>query len=225
MTVQLYPNIRRVGPITDLVEEIDATIQKAFEAGLPIDDPKRNRMLHVAVTSDPNKRHRAMMHACDHYPERGAPTPLPQPELDERGPRVSFDDMSGEDVAGDAYRGPSARPTFERYIPEGAAEHARDRILDAFFRPESPPPRAMLTEAALIEFHDSLIATEPPVDDMVKAHLRILGADGLCDSDGCGCDLEELFACGTRDVACVPAKNNPEKAAEENLDFWMEPLP
>ena len=47
------------------------------------------------------------------------------------------------------------------------------------------------------------------VKQIAIAHLKSIGADGLC-CDGCGCGLDDLMPCGwERDVSeCVPAKRH-----------------
>ena len=49
------------------------------------------------------------------------------------------------------------------------------------------------------------------IREIIQAHLRQIGADGLCHPDGdCGCGLDELFGgCGMsfgNPLYCLPAK-------------------
>jgi hypothetical protein len=47
------------------------------------------------------------------------------------------------------------------------------------------------------------------VRDIIIAHLRVVGADGLC-CDGCGCSTKDLAPCceyETNILICVPAKS------------------
>lgn len=54
--------------------------------------------------ADPYLLHR-LRAACDpNHPEHVVVEPKPQPELDERGPKLGYDDFSGDDIAADAYR-------------------------------------------------------------------------------------------------------------------------
>jgi hypothetical protein len=43
------------------------------------------------------------------------------------------------------------------------------------------------------------------VREIILAHLRQVGADGLC-CEGCGCDIEELAPCCVYTMACIPGK-------------------
>lgn len=59
------------------------------------------------------------------------------------------------------------------------------------------------------------------VREIIIAHLRSIGADGLC-RDGCGCDIDEI--CPWLDTCndwpeCVPAKR---VTATEAGEYWEE---
>jgi len=53
------------------------------------------------------------------------------------------------------------------------------------------------------------------VRDIVAAHLRAIGADGLCRED-CGCATANLFPCASCSDQCVPARR---VVATEDSDF------
>ncbi len=42
------------------------------------------------------------------------------------------------------------------------------------------------------------------VREIIEAHLKSIGADGLCTED-CGCGGNDLFACDSGSLDCVPA--------------------
>lgn len=83
-------------------------------------DPYR---AHRTQAEDPYRAHRTRMvmeHGRD-YPETGCRV-VPQPELDERARTrpVGVDDMSGDDIAPDAYRTTGPRLDIERFTsPRG----------------------------------------------------------------------------------------------------------
>lgn len=55
--------------------------------------------------------------------------------------------------------------------------------------------------------------------------LRETGYDGLCQTDGeCGCTVEDLAPCDEPPWFCEPARNDPDRAEAEGLDFWMVPV-
>lgn len=45
------------------------------------------------------------------------------------------------------------------------------------------------------------------VKEIIIAHLKSIGADGLC-CDGCGCGLDDLMPCESNVLECVPAKRH-----------------
>jgi hypothetical protein len=60
---------------------------------------------------------------------------------------------------------------------------------------------------------------------MVREAVKSCGADGLCNVDlECGCTLDDLAPCGAIGEECEAARNNPERAKDERVDHWMEPM-
>jgi hypothetical protein len=62
------------------------------------------------------------------------------------------------------------------------------------------------------------------VRDIILAHLRKVGADGLC-FDGCGCSVDDLMPCGgdtggVRD--CEPARKTIATAEHEDANIADE---
>lgn len=44
------------------------------------------------------------------------------------------------------------------------------------------------------------------VHDIIQAHLKEIGAEGLANGDEeCGCDIDDLAPCGEACMGCVPA--------------------
>jgi hypothetical protein len=59
------------------------------------------------------------------------------------------------------------------------------------------------------------------VRDIVAAHLKSIGADGLCCLD-CGCAVDNLFTCAWDRCCgdqCVPARFVPKAVATDDGDF------
>ena len=65
--------------------------------------------------------------------------------------------------------------------------------------------------------------------DIVHNHLLEIGADGLCNSHGCGCGLDQLVSCGNimedceaaKRVKCVPQESC---SCDEPSDFCYIPF-
>ena len=62
------------------------------------------------------------------------------------------------------------------------------------------------------------------VYEILRNHLKSIGADGLCTEE-CGCEIGDMCCCGGDMTECFPAKNNPERARREGVPFWMDPIP
>ena len=62
--------------------------------------------------------------------------------------------------------------------------------------------------------------------ELLREKLIEIGADGLCHKDLiCACPAPEILDwCDGISEFCIPAKNNPQKAAEMETAFWMEPM-
>ncbi len=51
------------------------------------------------------------------------------------------------------------------------------------------------------------------VRDIILAHLRKVGADGLCNHD-CGCSIEDMGDCCEPSMTCVPARKTTVKEGD-----------
>lgn len=59
------------------------------------------------------------------------------------------------------------------------------------------------------------------VKQIVIAHLKSIGADGLARED-CGCSVDDLIPCGSPYHDCVPAKAVPCDGTCSNCEFVEE---
>lgn len=56
--------------------------------------------------------------------------------------------------------------------------------------------------------------------EIVKQHLKAVGADGLCAPSECGCELSDLAPCGGLPSDCVPGwKGAP--CEDQDADDWL----
>ena len=54
------------------------------------------------------------------------------------------------------------------------------------------------------------------VKEIIKEHLKAIGADGLCNTDGeCGCGVDDFMPCYACCGDCVPARKEIAPADHE----------
>jgi hypothetical protein len=62
--------------------------------------------------------------------------------------------------------------------------------------------------------------TNPTLRELVIAGLKAGGFDGLHDDNACGCDLDNLFSCGTPGEGCC-AGYRVEAEPGQGVDYWI----